>query len=430
MKKFEFSFYALSHSIDVILESENDIDEFVMDFFGLFTKEENIDYKNRKINIQSLQQNSEKLKTKVDWLIKKYKSSNIKVFQLHSYFKKLKVNEYFLIWNGTSPSRNQIYDFYNYLISIQEGKDFRILNDEFNSLFSEIIKLYDLLAVDEKTKRPIGEPDKTKRICRFCNNTRPNITFKNEAHAISEALGNKYLILNEECDDCNAEFGSSNGIENSLITFLKVYTNFFGIKGKRGIPKIKGKDFEISHESSIEIKLYSDDKNASDFSADTKELTFRLDTYDNLILQDIYRTLCKYALSIVDSKYLSSFQKTIDWINRKIDSDKLPKIAIMASYNFFKTHPGLILYLRKNGSHDLPYAVGEFHFTFITIVFIIPFSINDSSDFNDKDSFNKFWTTFKHYSLTKEWVFKNFSDKKRRNFTINYRIVKDDTKQR
>jgi hypothetical protein len=59
MKKFEFSFYAVSHSIDVILESENDIDEFIMDFFGLFTKDGDIDYEKRKIKIQSLQQNSE-----------------------------------------------------------------------------------------------------------------------------------------------------------------------------------------------------------------------------------------------------------------------------------------------------------------------------------------------------------------------------------
>ena len=53
------------------------------------------------------------------------------------------------------------------------------------------------------TKRiHIGEQNKEKRICRFCNNKSENVTFKNKAHAISEALGNKTIILNEECDNC------------------------------------------------------------------------------------------------------------------------------------------------------------------------------------------------------------------------------------
>jgi hypothetical protein len=77
-----------------------------------------------------------------------------------------------------------------------------------SDLFREFRKMYSILAFDVSTTKSIGEQDKSKRICRFCNNTRANVTFKNIAHAISESLGNKKIILNEECDECNAEFGS------------------------------------------------------------------------------------------------------------------------------------------------------------------------------------------------------------------------------
>ncbi len=82
-------------------------------------------------------------------------------------------------------------------------------------LFGEIKKVYSISAFDASTKKTIGEQDKSKRVCRFCNNTRTNISFNNIAHAISESLGNKKIILNEECDECNSEFGSASGIESS-----------------------------------------------------------------------------------------------------------------------------------------------------------------------------------------------------------------------
>lgn len=39
----------------------------------------------------------------------------------------------------------------------------------------------------------IGEKDKSKRTCRFCNRKSDSTTFNNEAHAISVALGNSQL---------------------------------------------------------------------------------------------------------------------------------------------------------------------------------------------------------------------------------------------
>jgi hypothetical protein len=428
MKKLDFSFLALSHSIDMTFESTVSIDQLSNDFVLLFVKEEDIDRENHKINIKSLQQNTAKLRQRVDAFIDHYKDANIKVFQLHSYFQKLTEGEYFLIWPGNPLTTEQRMDFYNYLASLQEGKDYNTIKKQMDELFGKLRKVYSLNASDESTKKPIGEQDKSKRVCRFCNNTRVNVSFKNIAHAISESLGNKKIILNEECDGCNSDFGSASGIESSLITFLKFYGIFFGVKGKSGIPKIKGSNFELSNDGQIEIKHYADSDEELEKEVDLTEAKFRLDTYDNIVMQDIYRTLCKYSLSVIDASVVPQFKDTIDWLNRKTTIPKLPKVAILASYNFFKTHPSLIVYLRKDNSTEFPYAVGEFHYTFLTFVFIIPLTKADSKDFTDEKDYGKFWDFFKHYSMTKDWDFRDFSDNTKRKFTLNLNLKKSGDK--
>lgn len=64
-----------------------------------------------------------------------------------------------------------------------------------------------------------GEPDKNKRICRFCNEQGAGIFGdKKNSHAISWFLGNDALFCLEECKTCNNTFGRT--IENALSSNL------------------------------------------------------------------------------------------------------------------------------------------------------------------------------------------------------------------
>src|SRR5688572_6739953 len=56
-------------------------------------------------------------------------------------------------------------------------------------------------------------------LCRFCGRGKPDVTFEFDAHAIPEALGNKSLYTNCECDSCNQKFGK--GIENDFGNWSK-----------------------------------------------------------------------------------------------------------------------------------------------------------------------------------------------------------------
>jgi hypothetical protein len=290
-----------------------------------------------------------------------------------------------------------------------------------NNDFGELFDNYDIKVFCEQTRNKIGESDKLKRICRFCNKKATETTFKKVAHTISEALGNKKIITNDECDKCNEKFGT--GIENDLILYLDLYRNIFAIKGKNGIPKLKGRNFEIetiiTDESKKETKIKQfltddelNDPNHNDFQ-------LKCETNQKFTAQNVYKTLTKYALGVIEKADLNNFTETIEWVNGNNNIDNLPKVAIFTSYELFLKHPQITVYLRKNGNTNLPYAVAEFGFTFLRFVYIIPATNKDSTDFTEDDNYNKFWEFFKHYSSQQNWAFKSLNDNVARQFTIN-----------
>jgi hypothetical protein len=84
-------------------------------------------------------------------------------------------------------------------------------------------------------RKTLGSKD--DRRCRFCGRRPPEATFKLEAHAVPDALGNKSLFTNWECDACNQAFGG--GIENDLGNWSKPMRTLSLVRGKRGVPTIK-----------------------------------------------------------------------------------------------------------------------------------------------------------------------------------------------
>lgn len=71
------------------------------------------------------------------------------------------------------------------------------LQAKYKETFECIFLNYEMKSVSKDKKIKIGEGLKEKRICRFCGGVKGDkkkTTFKQEAHAISEALGNKKLF--------------------------------------------------------------------------------------------------------------------------------------------------------------------------------------------------------------------------------------------
>jgi hypothetical protein len=70
------------------------------------------------------------------------------------------------------------------------------------------------------------------RKCAFCSKTEfDGASFKADAHAIPENLGNKRVVSHEECDTCNNDYSIC---ELHLAKMLAVERIFSGARGKGG----------------------------------------------------------------------------------------------------------------------------------------------------------------------------------------------------
>ncbi|MGP8217475.1 MAG: HNH endonuclease [Bacteroidia bacterium] len=415
MNKIKFSFIALGGTMNFEFESNESV---IKEFVSIFSKSE-VTLPD-KVTVKVVHRNTEELRRNVAAFVDKYKHQLQALNQYNLFFKRLSDGEEFCFLPGTDINDLICQQAVVYLSSSKNGRSYKEQIEIFNDTFKTLFETYDFTQFDELTKKSIGEPDKSKRVCRFCGKKQPETTFKGRAHAISEALGNKSLVLNEECDTCNEMFGT--GIEVDLITMIRHMGTLHGIKGKDGIPVIKEKNFELTNNGVKPLFKYLGTE--GNINQATKEAVFPLEFTHKIIRQNIYKTLVKYAMSLVDTEQLTNFTETIKWINGdKPVVGKLPRVAILADYDFYTSHPVFFLYQRKNDNLRLPYMVCHFQYIHIGFVFIIPFCSKDDRSFVEDDEFQFYWNFFKHFSNPEfKFSFHDFSETEPKAFKFNLNI--------
>ncbi|WP_298541900.1 HNH endonuclease [uncultured Aquimarina sp.] len=417
MYSYQIKFIALEDTIGFELKSpnENEVEEFVYDIISIFAT---VDENDRPLII-SLQNNSLENKVEISNFVSKYCEKLPQLNALKAFFNKLKDDDSFFFLPNIKMELAESTKLRDYLRALKEGLDFEELNSQTTELFGDLMDNYTLGGVGDK-RVEIGEKNKLHRTCRFCDRKSDLTTFDSKAHAISEALGNKTIVLYEECDECNKRFSET--IESDIVQYLSLFRTIYDVKGKNrgkgkgGSKKFKGKNFDLKNNGNVELSFQSEDdrpiKNDEDYN-------IKLEAEQPIISQNIYKALCKYYLSIIDKKHLKHFKKTIDWINGKIEIDRLPKIAEMTSYHSFAMQPKLTYFLRKTEDKEIPFAIGEFYFTCKIFAFIIPLCSQDDKNFLEEIEYKNFWKTFRHFDKTKGWVFNDFSNNNKRDFTIN-----------
>ena len=309
-----------------------------------------------------------------------------KVYEPKAFFNDIPTGQHFLFLPGRIEDRISIYLYTKHLAQI----------DKVPLLFSDLDKiapyLYDHYEVrtykgDERLN--IGVYNKAHRVCRFCGKSMPDVTFKEKAHAISEALGNKGLVCREECDECNRRFNET--IEQDVIKLFHVQLLLLGVKGKNGTPTIKSENVSITKDTSSRETLGRDTlvlkvKDMPD-THDLKEMVSFLS--QKIVLQDsffipqnIYKCFCKYALALVDSRYLKYFKDTISWINEPVSRHRLPPVW------HYKVDmggtPSMVIMQRKHNHKDIPYCWAILNIAGEQFLFIIPFCSLDKYKFIGK----------------------------------------------
>lgn len=382
-----------------------DIAELRGRFFLIFKKSASSRYK--KIVIHRRQKNTRTIRKRVAEFVDRYKGDLPVVHKLNDYFKNLKLGEWFeIVPYAQLADQMQHLKATRLMYALNAGKDFDEIWQEAKDEFGDLMEVYQLSTFDcaEGKKRRLGEPDKKKRVCRFCNNSRIPLSFKNEAHAISEAFGNKKIISNEECDGCNTAFGQ--GIESELTIYLRVYLMMARIEGKNGIAKkTKGKNFSLAMAESMTIEMSDPVQNEGHFVGE-----LRLVTNEHSTFQNLYRCLCKFAIGVMNRDKLPQFNKTVEWINGKTSKSILPRIAMKIIPHEAYQYPFLAIYELKQDQSNRPKLVAEFRISVLRFLFIVPSFSDEESDFTHENAYCDYWNFFKYYSSSSGWIFNDFSD--------------------
>lgn len=412
METFKIKFFSLKQvGGSIELQYPYDDHTIVIEFINIFSN--NIDHLNKTVSLNYKYKNSTDLQNRLEEFVVKYKEKIPAIQRFRKSFASLLPDEWFFVFPCIQLSTRQRYEMETELQNLNNKKNM-ISEELIQDIFGDIIDNYEQKSFDlhKDGKIKIGENKKKDRICRFCNFQIPKTTFKKEAHAISEALGNKKLILNEECDACN-EFFDKN-IERDFIGYHDFVRTLYGIKNKSNIiPKFKGSNFEFSQNSDHSLAILIQEENLN-----TNQENLILDTGRKIKRQNIYKSLCKYALSVIDSSYLSNFQNTILWLKDEIKINKLPKIVVYTSNNSIYKIPEITLFIRNNNDYNLPYLVGEFKIACYIYIFIVPFSKEDKKTFLEEKEYICFLNCFRHINIDKGFSYLNFSSNEKVDLNI------------
>ena len=314
-------------------------------------------------------------------------------------------------------NRKELWDFYNVLSELDEGEFFAINSkqlseSEYNEIKENVLQLnipdyegfrryrtevcgslidnYRIVFYEQERKQlRIGETDKAKRRCRFCRESMPTVNFDKDAHTVSEGLGNKSIITNDECDTCNERLGKE--IEQDLMTYLSPLRTISSIAGKHGKTKIKDDSFALYEEAPGKIRIDLFEKENPElkhwtFNEDGENFSLSFTHPQKLNPQDVYRAIVKYAIGVMDEAELPHFQDTIDWVKKEKTAVDLPKLCFFLDNNpKDDKKPCITVFFRKNSDKTLPYSFIDLKVAGVVVFAVIPFCNQDDRTFSKED---------------------------------------------
>lgn len=268
-----------------------------------------------------------------------------------------------------------------------------------------------------KYKETVGASG-PERKCRFCGKSVPDTSFRKESHAISEGLGNKTLICNEECDTCNGRLAK---VENNLMRYFDVRRAMFGIKSKTSgtVPNIEGKGFVIRGKDDV-AQLYIERESLPDGVDGQSPFYFKLETNEEVTHQGIYKALCKIVIDLLPSMELPHFSQTIKWINGFVIDAETPDYYV--SYdNDVVLQPTVEFFLSKKPGEE-PYCSAILHLLDTYLVYTLPHVDVDRGQFKDDQVVGKHLNKFAQALHANKWSREDTKEYPRAVPWVNWRV--------
>lgn len=230
---------------------------------------------------------------------------------------------------------------------------------------------YDTISFGEKEEYT-GPVDLKACVCRFCGRSFPETRFKKRnAHAIPEALGNRLVFCNDECQTCNSDLSpidkelteylkfrrSENKIPNKKKKIIKVYGHNFFYDGSTG-------ELKISRSAILEEK---EDK-----------YFVKLEGADPITHLGIYKALAKIAIDLMPREIVKEFGNTVDWIKGNFTPKVIPNV-LYAYRNSYVGQPLAKLFVRHDEAvnPEHPRCMVALTLIDLTFLFIVPLGKNE-----------------------------------------------------
>lgn len=351
---------------------------------------------------------TQEIKLGIAQLVVNYGKQMPHLHKLNKKIQAMQIGEKFLVAEGMPEDTSErseleaLVEVLNTYDISQVGVEWARRTAEMKSFMGKLLQNYNVLSPRLDVRITLGNAKKDERECRFCGGTLASgSSFTKVAHAVPEALGNKTLILGDECDICNKYFGDN--IEPHLIGTFDIYRAFLGVRGKNGLPHLKYPSAEITHRDEIPVVI------AKKIEFTDTSIFVELGESRKLTPAKLYRALCKITLSVLNEQDLDGLEDTVAWVRNDQPSVVLPKVA----KNVFPSSSddskfSVTVFIRKNDDHNLPHIVTEFRFGCVIYVYILPFSRLDKQSFITDEEYEKFWSCFPMYCQTKNWKFEDF----------------------
>lgn len=338
-------------------------------------------------------------------LSEKWKTHYPNVQQLPAYLRQLKEGDLFIrhqAWAPLPDLKRSLAKLKALSMGIAPSKydTFFVLN------WVRLYLLFDTFSFGFLTdKIYVGEDDVDKRVCRFCNKTGKDY-FTKEAHAIMDALGNKLLFCNEECDECNQNFEAQ--VEKYLYKFLEINRTLSNVSGKGSRNHhLEGENFHIHPDPNTLLPVvYIKQENIINVMYNGKPTgRVRLFNKGQISFYGIYKSLVKIAVDMLPSDRLQHFRRTCLWVHGDINGGNFQPFYYGEHNDFFE-QPVLDLFFRNDRSpKSSPYCTAILYIFNSIFLYVVPFSDLDG-DVEGNRLLTPHWELFKTYQYlsVQEWV--------------------------
>lgn len=397
---FLWTFMTVHGMSDLVVTFTPEANETVIDFASIFGTVDS-----PKISINIIQCVTPELKSKVNNYVDRHAAKAPQLFRLRKMITDIPDGEFFLLLPTHPTSTAEQFQYERVLHQLNHPQEQPL--DADMQVFDRLLALYNLCIPRTDKRFGIGNPKKMDRICRFCGGTtKTGAKFDKEAHAIPAALGNKFLKLADECDECNGYFGKD--IEPTLVELLNIQRVFLGIEARGGLPTVKTSGGTMFHDNKDGKRMVVVSGKISEDASGV--LRAQLGSGKPIVPQNFYRALSKIALSVIPEEELLALKKTAQWVRYgKSASEPLPKIA--AAVVMLPPDPSaqITLYIRKEPHPKMPHVVCEFRLGCYMYVYVLPFSERDEGDlvgFFEEEDFKQ---TFRHYASVPTWTLQDYS---------------------